>query len=210
MALDKLIQISSPRISAAEPTLVDHVRVLAGPAADDLSKMLAEKHGFYAFESSLHVFAAQTTGAECGLDDWNSPNLWRRDYQGMADGVLFFAEDAFGGQFGIKSGQIYTFDPETGQLNYVANNLERWAQAVLDDYEVLTGYPLAHDWQGIHGPIPVGKRLVPKIPFVAGGEFSVSNVYVMESVEAMRSRASIAIQIKDFRDGQPIKLRVID
>lgn len=36
----------------------------------------------------------------------------------------FFAEDVFGGQFCIKDSKVYTFDPETGSLGYLADDIE--------------------------------------------------------------------------------------
>ena len=34
----------------------------------------------------------------------------------LADGLFFFAEDVFGGQFAIRGEQVVTFDPETGEI----------------------------------------------------------------------------------------------
>lgn len=82
--------------------------------------------------------------------------------------LSFFAEDVFGGRFCIKNSKVYTFDPETGSLEYLADDIESWAQILLSDYEVLTGYPLAHQWQKQNGQLAAGKRLLPKVPFVLG------------------------------------------
>lgn len=38
--------------------------------------------------------------------------------------AFFFAEDVFGGQFCIKDSKVYTFDPETGSLGYLADDIE--------------------------------------------------------------------------------------
>jgi hypothetical protein len=108
---------------------------------------LEKKSGFYAFESALHVLPAQSCGAEIGLVDWNSEKLWIGQYQGLAEGSLFFAEDLFGVQFCIRPDGIYQFDPETAQANKLATSLEGWADAILRNYSQLTGYPFAHLWQ---------------------------------------------------------------
>ena len=76
---------------------------------------------------------------------------------------------------------------------------------VLNDYEVLTGYPLAHQWQKRNGPIAAGMRLLPKIPFVMGGEFSLDNLYVVNAIEGMRLRADIADKIKSLPNGTQVK-----
>ena len=112
--------------------------------------------------------------------------------------VCFFAEDVFGGQFCIKDENIYTFDPETAALAYLAEDIEGWAAAIINDYEVLTGYLLAHQWQEQYGQLPPKKRLLPKIPFVAGGAFRLDNLYLADAVEGMKFRADIACQIKPW------------
>ena len=148
--------------------------------------------------------------AEIGLLEWNSPTLWKAEYQGLADVYVFFAEDIFGGQFCFAESGVCQFDPETGQTEEIAKDLEGWAEMIFRDYRVLTGYPLAHEWQRANGALASGLRLVPKIPFVTGGKFELQNLYPLEAVTAMRLRASIAVQIRDRPDGSQIRLKVID
>lgn len=175
-----------------------------------LLRLLDLKNGFYAFENALHVFPSVSTDRECGLADWNSTAGWRASYQGLADGCFFFAEDVFGGQFCLFDGTVMSFDPETGEKRHLAANVEEWASRVLDEYDVLTGHSLAHEWQLKNGPIPSGKRLIPKVPFVLGGDFVVDNLFLLDSARAMRSRANLAVQIRDLPDGSQVTFRVVD
>ncbi|MDB6369369.1 hypothetical protein ABLB90_16985 [Photorhabdus bodei] len=80
----------------------------------------------------------------------------------------------------------------------------------MEDYEVLTGYSLAHSWHKINGPIQSGYRLIPKIPFVACGEYELENLYLIRSFEAMRIRANFALQIRNISDGESIKIDTTD
>lgn len=175
-----------------------------------LIKLLRCKNGFYSFEGALHVLPSSSALGEYGLVMWNSRNLWRDSYQGLADRSFFFAEDIFGSQFCLHDGVVMLFDPETGERAFVASNVDEWAQRVLDDYNLLTGYSLAHEWQVQHGPIPVGQRLVPKVPFVLGGVFSIENLFLLEAAKAMRSRANLAVQIKGLPDGSEIEFLLDD
>jgi hypothetical protein len=102
------------------------------------------------------------------------------------------------------------FDPETGEFEQVADDIEGWAGAILDDYRVLTGFPLAHDWQVANGTLRPGRRLTPRIPFVLGGEFAVDNLYDANTVSALLYRADIAEQIRDSPDGTRVTLRVVE
>lgn len=208
--LEKLISHASSPLSSNEPILSPRLLALAGNLAGELTGLLSRKNGFYALESALHVLPAQSSPGSMGLDQWNDESLWRGDYQGFTDRCLFFAEDIFGGQFCIMDGSIYTFDPETGAKENLAYSLEGWAQAVVTDYNVLTGFPLAHSWQEENGLLPPGKRLLPKVPFVAGGEFKLENLYLSDAVEGMKFRAHLANQIKDLPDGAQINFNIVD
>jgi hypothetical protein len=178
---------------------------------DELLDLLVRKNGFYAFESALHVFPMRSIRSEIGLVEWNSHSLWSGEYQEkLIDHCLFFAEDIFGGQFCVRPEGVFLFDPETGVFDFLAKDLEGWAQAVLSDYEVLTGYPLAHRWQKLNGAIPPGMRLIPKTPFVLGGEFSTENLMIFDRIKGMQLRANLAVQIRDLPDGTPIKWDVTD
>lgn len=209
-SLDKLLLSASVALNEHEPDVAGELRILGGTLIDDLLRMLRQRNGFYAFESALHVFPSHSSQQEIGLNNWNENTLWRNAYKNLADGCLFFAEDVFGGQFCIKCNKVYTFDPETGALDYLANDIEGWAKAIINDYEVLTGYPLAHQWQKQNGQLPSKKRLLPKIPFVVGGEFVLNNLYLADAVEGMKFRADIANQIKDLPDGAQIKFNIVD
>ncbi len=138
------------------------------------------------------------------------PHRWRADYQELANDGVFFAEDVFGVQFCLVNGAVATFDPETAEKMTIATNLEEWAQRILEDYEELTGHPLAHEWQIRNGPLPRGQRLVPKTPFVLGGQYTIENLFPLDAERAMRSRAAIAIQIRDLPDGTNIVLKTVD
>lgn len=209
-ALEKLLSASSSPLVSESPRLDQMLRTRAGRMAGELEALLSRRNGFYAFESALHVFPAVVDGYERSLCAWNDQALWVSAYGGLADDFLFFAEDVFGGQFAIKENEVWTFDPETGEAEPLASSLEGWAQALAEDYETLTGYPLAHEWQSNHGALRPGERLVPKTPFVLGGEFDVANLHALDAVKGMLFRASLAVQIRDLPDGAHIRLQVIE
>jgi hypothetical protein len=70
----------------------------------------------------------------------------------------------------------------------------------------MTSWPLAHEWQVRNRALRPFERLIPRQLFVLGGKFAIENLYAADAVEGMRSRAAIAIQIRDLPDGKCIRL----
>lgn len=199
--IEKLTSIASQGISgdlnikeAASSNL------FSSPLGKSLMQFLDIKNGFFAFESALHVYPF-CRGVFPNLAEWNSETGWRAKYNNLSSDLIFFAQDIFGVQFCLSSAEVSTFDPETGELEQLANSLEEWADKILRDYDFLTGYSIARDWQKNNGPLGEAMRLVPKIPFVAGGAFDISNLYEMDCEQSLKFRAKLASQIRNLPDG---------
>lgn len=205
-SIGRLIAIASPAICAA-PTGNVRAPLLESELSNELDATLRLRNGFYAFESALHVFPLEDCGAEIGLERWNSQDLWRNEYKDLLTGHLFFAEDVFGGQFSIRDDQVWIVDPETGESTAISTSIEGWAQNMVEDHRVLTGWPLAHEWQMKHGPIPIGKRLMPGRLFTLGGEFEVANLAPVDAIQAMQLRGNIATQLAGAPDKAKVRLK---
>jgi hypothetical protein len=143
------------------------------------------------------------------LERWNMDVLWRSEFATAANGLLFFAEDAFGEQFALSNGKIWRFNPESAEKEEFAGDLDEWAGKILSDYSFETGYQQAHDWQQQNGELMEGKRLIPKIPFIMGGKYDADNLFALDSVKGMRYRADIWKQIRDLPDGASVQLKVL-
>lgn len=205
-ALEKLLQISSPPLLKCAPVLAAGIEKLAGRYASDLRALLERKNGFYAFESALHVFPAGTQNGIMDIALWNSDDLWRSHYRGLADGNLFFAEDVFGFQFSIRIDGIYSFNSETGTHEKIEDSLEGWAALILNDYEFQTGYPFAHEWQKANRPLLSHERLFPRYPFILGGNYELANMVSSNATYGMQFRGYVADQIKDLPEGTHVQL----
>lgn len=142
------------------------------------------------------------------LPAFNDPAGWKAAY-GNLDNITFFASDLFGGLFGVQDGIIRRFDPETGDLEDFAESMDDWAAKLQADTDYETGQSLALAWRDRHGDIPPGYRLIPKIPFVLGGQYDLDNLYPAELQHSLRARAEIAAQIRDLPDGSRIEIRPV-
>jgi hypothetical protein len=174
----------------------------------ELCSLLADKNGFFSFESALVVRPLDYEHQPLGVLQWNHSTLWRAEYKTDLGESVFFAEDVFGIQFCIQGDSIQSFDPETGRFTKLADTLEDWARWILENHTLRTGWPLAHQWQAQHGSLQPGIRLLPKVPFVCGGQFSVENLYELNDVEGMRFRASLANQLIGVPEGTQIVFKI--
>jgi len=208
--MSRLLSFSSTGITG--PPNPDALRKLASGISplleQELAALLADKNGFFCFESALLIRPLEYERSPVGIVRWNNPKLWKEEYRLDLTKSIFFAEDLFGVQFCTKANCVHSFDPETGAFTQVAETLEHWARWILEDHRARTAWPLARQWQEINGPLSPGTRLLPKVPFVCGGKFSVENLYALRDVEGMRFRASLANQLIDVPDGTKIVFRI--
>jgi hypothetical protein len=204
-ALHQLISIASEPLAPPLRSMQD----VAGRTSEQLIGLLANRNGFFCFEGALRVFPSITSDASWGVFDWNSPGLWKCEYGGLADSSFCFAEDAFANQFVVDlEGAVSTFNPETGEVEKLASSIEEWANQILENFDQLTGYSLAHAWQQMYGRLLPRFRLMPKQPFVLRGEYTVANLVAVDGVRVMRNLGNLARQIHDLPDGAKIQFRV--
>lgn len=208
-SIEKLVAIGSNPLHKESP-VVETAELMAHSLGEELLGMLRQKNGFYAFESALHIFPEGPFRHEMTVSRWNSSDLWRYEYGDLAHQMLFFAEDAFGNQFCFHKGLVCSFEAETGQVEFLGRTLEDWAMTILAKYEGLTGYTLLHKWQLRSGALPSGMRLMPKVPFVLGGDYQIDNLYALAAVRAMKTRGNLARQLKDLPDGAQVQFRVVE
>jgi hypothetical protein len=208
--LSRLLSISSAAI-AGPPSAEAIAKLTSGKSVgleQELGSLLGDKNGFFSYESALVVRPLDYESQPLGILQWNNSSVWRAEYKVDLGESVFFAEDVFGVQFCIRDNFVQSFDPETGRFTKTADTLESWARWILEDHKVRTGWPLAHQWQTLHGALLPGTRLLPKVPFVCGGQFSTENLYALKDVHGMCFRASIANQLVGVPDGAKIVLKI--
>jgi hypothetical protein len=162
--IETFLSVSSESLAPKPTDLQEFLQEY--PLGSELFQMLGQKNGFYTFEFALHVFPL-TADSGTGLEGWNAASLWRNEFEDLAEGLLFFAEDILQDQFCLSKKQsgVLRFRAETGQTVLIAESVENWASVILSNYESETGWPFLHEWQSKNGPLPLGKRLLPKTPF---------------------------------------------
>jgi hypothetical protein len=206
-SIEKLLSLSSEALGAV---LADSPSQLTEYSlGQHLYEMLKSRNGFYAFEGALHVFPIAPK-SRFGLEEWNSQSLWRNQYDDLAEGLLFFAEDALQDQFCLSKSTdgVLRFHAETGQIEIMAESFESWARVILDDSLAQTGWPLLHQWQQKNGVLSEGMRLLPRVPFFLGGEYGLANLWAGDAAEGMRLKGDIAIKTRNLPKGAKVRLQV--
>jgi hypothetical protein len=172
------------------------------------SEFCAMHHGLIAFDGGLRIFGI-ISGELPGCSEWNNPEGWRAEYHGLDSGLQFFAEDAFGNQFGFRSnGSVNRFLAETGGQEEIADSFIDWLGRVLTDPDEELSLWLLKAWITAGGGLAHNEHLCPKIPFVAQGPFGAENLYRSDRYESMRFKASFANQVRDLPSGAQIRLKV--
>lgn len=147
----------TPRRLRDAPVTVDKDRLL------ELETLLHLRDGFRALDNALLVRPSINVAAVRGIDEWNQFSLWRKPYA-HASQLYFFADTIGGVQFGLHKDEIFSFDPHTGEVEHVAFKLERWAQRVMEEPD-LVQQSLAVAWQAQHRPLMSHERLAsPTVP----------------------------------------------
>jgi hypothetical protein len=123
---NSLVDIASAPLILTPPRAGVTFEGAAISRLQELLALLSQRNGFYAFESALHVFPLGSRAGVIDLETWNTQTLWRFEFGDLADGLLFFAEDIFGMQFAIRGDRIYSFDPETAEVEFLADSISQW------------------------------------------------------------------------------------
>jgi hypothetical protein len=172
-------------------------------------ELLAAHDGLTAWGGGLRCFGV-TSRALPAIASWNRADGWRSAYRNLTDGLLAFAEDVFGNQFCYEERRIVRLQAETGDREFVADCLEGWAQAILSDPHKELGLWLLHEWRSAGNTVQPSQHLCPKLPFVTGGAFEPSNLYVLDRHESMVFKGDFAWQIRNVPTGGKVRMTVTE
>lgn len=200
--LQKLLSIASEAFSLLPPDDAPSLRL-----PPTLQALLESRNGFSAFESALVVFPSRDSMGVPGIHEWNDLEGWRYHYRDVtASDEYCFAQDLFGLQFVIAQSGVLRLNPENGKIVPYASSIEDWAKRLLENYEEDTAWPLAHDWQNHNGVLLAHMRLLPRLPFILGGEYEVDNLVAVECRQAMGYWGKLYNAIRNVPDGQSVSL----
>jgi hypothetical protein len=200
--LDKLVTKIDPLFKAAP---FDAAKVPAGLKLHKLHKQLLEKrNGGFFYGGALHVLGACAEPAHHSLEAWNAPDGWRAAYGEALTGLVFFAMDAFGDQFGVDDGgKVFVLRAEEGIVEELADDFEQWLLIATEAPDELLGRGTFVQWVQAHGHLPHGEQLQAYPPFRFLGEDDEPQLEAVDAFENMAFHGQLVRSIVDAEDELP-------
>ena len=165
------------------------------------------RNGGFFYGKSLHLYGYSNNVDFHNIESVNQ--TLKEQFKDIAAGLFFYGQDIFGHQFAFDNtrNKIVFFNIETGDKEVVANDFSDWVDLLLDETDYFTGKNLAKNWEE-KNTLNFGQRLCPKIPFILGGDYALSNLYASYYPDFLISNANIAHQIYGLSDGEKFKITI--
>ncbi len=198
----------SCRFSGNIQTIIEQCKGLS--AADDLYFEKVQEGGFCSLEYALRFYTQTDNPRFHDVVNWNSVTGWKHLYSPIINEKFWcFAEDVFANQYIFWKSRVCIFECETGSIIDLCDSFSQWLDLIISSPNYYSGYTIAQQWnQQNHSELLTAQyNLSSIIPFVCGGEYSVSNVFRVDSVKNMELKANFARQIKNLPDGTEIKFK---
>jgi SMI1/KNR4 family protein SUKH-1 len=210
--LDRLLVHADPGFvpPAFEAALAESVLGASGGLRTPHRRLLECMNGGYFFERSLHVFGACADPPWHSLGAWNSPALWRDAYGEAAEGLVCFAEDAFGDQYAYsgRGGEVVCFEAELGRVVSVAPHFVAWLEGLLEQPEAVLPLDVMRREVETRQPLEPGWQLFAYPPLCTVESRQGVTVGQVDAVEAMRFRGSLALQLRNLPPGARVAIEI--
>lgn len=198
-------------ISGAGPEQLNQCgRDLGHPLPASLRDLLAEQNGGYYRDGLLHLLGANRPLRHDNLVLWNAPETWKAGYRNPElERYLFFADDAFGNQFGIPLGDpapgVWRFDAQHGELDPMAGSLTEFLNEVLvSDGAWLLGSDYLQGYRQSSAAYQAGRHLSFRLPGLLGGSMEPANLNPRDPWLNLHLAGQIVAQVKPLPPGVAI------
>lgn len=164
----------------------------AGRSRDAHTAMLQWRNGFYAFNGLLHVLGACDTPPNHSLLAWNDMNTgWRKSWGALTEGCTFFAQTAFGDQFGYRGGKVVRLRALEGRVDAESASFEEWLQSVVLDPDFALDKRLFDACVRVHGALPHGGHFAPAMPYNPNLPLDLATMQIVPTRDSMETKAEL-------------------
>ena len=166
-------------------------------------------NGGFFFNQALHLYGFCNEPTYHSIDVVN--HFIYNEFKELSKGLFFFGQDIFGNQFGFGKSGIVFFNIETAEREIIAKDFVKWIEVIFEDLEFLTGQKFVKQWAIKNKEtIEYNQRFCPKKPFIVGGDYDTSNLYLQQFPLYLSSNANIARQVYNLPDGTDINIKMTD
>lgn len=207
----RFLPVTVPLPPAAPADLASCEAQLGAPLPAALRSLLAIQNGGWYAGGLLHLPGAGRERRHDSLGAWNEPALWKFAYEGFdLDRYLFFADDAFGNQFGCLAGEpdpaVWRFDVQEGEFIRIADSIDAFFSEVLvEDGPWLLGSDYLDAYRESGAAWQVSQHLMLLTPSLLGGSMAPENLHLAEPVAHLRLAGQIVTQIKPLPPGAEVR-----
>lgn len=169
--------------------------------------VIESQNGGFFYKQSLHIYSYSHNRDFNDIELVNG--LLKQEYGEMIAGLEAFGQDLFGNQFcfDIPSKKIVFFNTETGKRETIASDFTDWLSVLYRHFDYYIGLTLLKEWHS-NNRLAFNQRLCPVIPFVAGGEFKINNLFAGIFPDFIETYISIARQVYHFPEGTTVKIEI--
>jgi hypothetical protein len=165
----------------------------AGRSADDHARFLDRWNGCYAFGGALHVLGARPEPPNQSLDAWNRPDGWREAFGLLVEPCWFFAESAFGDQFGYRDGKVVRLRALEARVEPMASSFSQWLEAVFLDPQRWLSLDVFDAAVRRLGPLPFGGHFGPPPAWTQGSALRADQLDVLPARDNLELRGAASI-----------------
>jgi hypothetical protein len=184
----------------------------SGAAGTPHRRLLEICNGAFLYGRALHFFGACARPPWHSLAQWNARETWRDAYRDLTDGLIFFAEDAFGDQFAYtgRGGEVVVFEAELGKVVHAAPTFMLWIESILAAPESLLPIELLKGERAAGKNLQAGSQLFAYPPLFSVESREGVEIGHVDAIEAMRFRGQLALQVRDMPSGTQVKIEIDD
>jgi hypothetical protein len=181
-----------------------------------LRELLQACNGGYFRGGLLHLMGAARALRHEDLATWNQPHDWKAAFaHHTLQHYVFFADDAFGNQFGYRAEEegtgtsdpeVWRFDIQVGEFSRVAPAVSTFFDQVLvDDGEWLLGGDYLQAYRNQGCTFQPGQHLSMTIPSLLGGAFDPENLRPVDPATNLYLAGQVLTQLKPLPAGTEIR-----
>lgn len=191
--------------SVDQTLLIRYKEILKDDQYFDFIKSIG--NGGFFFNQSLHIYSFISTSDFFNIQLVN--DVLSKEFGYLFEGLFSFGQEVFGNQFAFdkSDGSIVLFNVETGDRERLSDDFEGWLKYLIENLDYLTGNGFVKSWCEVNS-FHYNQRLVPKVPFVIGGEYEMKNFYASAFPKFLLYYADLAKQIHNLKDGEKVRLRI--